>query len=756
MTVTALAAPPALGTKFALRRDQQDAVAALYNHFVAKDRKFGRYISACGTGKTVVMARLPEVLKASTVVVLVPSLNLVTQTWDAFARQLGVDGFQGFIVCSDDQRSRAKATDSDSVDDEDRITTKVQANVTEDELAAKFHGQVLRDPATIGHALDTMTNRTIVFSTYQSVHLLRDGLRASRSGEVDLLMCDEAHFLVQSKPEKVKDRQHPANIVLKQLPAKRKLFATATPRTVEGSGVFSMDDTELFGKVAHEYSYPEAVKDGVVAEFDIVVCQVDREQDLTRFTSELRDRFGLGGPVGLGYDISHDKVRSIVISHTLSNMIKDGRVSRALTYSSSIPRLKQNAADLNRFLGPGCAVPLSSQSSTKQRIEGVRKLDAGEINVITNCGLFGEGHDTPALDAVAFVDPRQSVTQIVQAIGRACRIPYGQSGKRAIVLVPVDDFDYDQQGRLQVDIHGRATVDTAAVRKAQNGQFALLETVLAAMSSPGLRLVDAAEGIRGELAGRGRRSGQTPEAVRPLRGMPGKEHKPGVGISPAELEVMLNETPAEAPSVGADAEVNLIVDRPFTDRSDAFDTSGLTAKDELIAAFVRESAVNPLMIADHRGYLSATVDHAIRDAETGERVITDYRPDVKLWRTYQLIRTRAGRATLLKHLPSSRTIEGDVDGKPMFLDLDRDALRDITGRSHELRLQVAAISAAIPSANLIQLGVKAACSEARLIGGPNLNAQTRKHRNGEQSQVFERAFRYAGWEPGKDWTELTP
>ncbi|EDY53064.1 conserved hypothetical protein, partial [Streptomyces clavuligerus] len=56
--------------------------------------------------------------------------------------------------------------------------------------------------------------------------------------------------------------------------------------------------------------------------------------------------------------------------------------------------------------------------------------------VLANCRVLGEGVDVPALDGVVFSDPRSSVIDIVQAVGRALRLPSGSS-KRAIVIVPV-------------------------------------------------------------------------------------------------------------------------------------------------------------------------------------------------------------------------------------------------------------------------------------------------------------------------------
>ncbi|MFE4255366.1 helicase-related protein [Streptomyces sp. NPDC056910] len=56
--------------------------------------------------------------------------------------------------------------------------------------------------------------------------------------------------------------------------------------------------------------------------------------------------------------------------------------------------------------------------------------------VLSNARVLGEGIDVPAIDAVVFVDPKNSPVDTVQAVGRALRQQPG-AGKRATLVVPV-------------------------------------------------------------------------------------------------------------------------------------------------------------------------------------------------------------------------------------------------------------------------------------------------------------------------------
>jgi predicted helicase len=54
-------------------------------------------------------------------------------------------------------------------------------------------------------------------------------------------------------------------------------------------------------------------------------------------------------------------------------------------------------------------------------LQHLRRLDDGERGLLANARCLSEGVDVPTLDGVAFIDPRRSEVDIVQAVGRAIR-----------------------------------------------------------------------------------------------------------------------------------------------------------------------------------------------------------------------------------------------------------------------------------------------------------------------------------------------
>ena len=81
-------------------------------------------------------------------------------------------------------------------------------------------------------------------------------------------------------------------------------------------------------------------------------------------------------------------------------------------------------------------------SERKALIDAFRHAEKG---VLTNARCLTEGVDVPAVDMVAFLDPKQSRIDIAQATGRAMRKPQGASTKTVgYVVVPLFAADFTQ------------------------------------------------------------------------------------------------------------------------------------------------------------------------------------------------------------------------------------------------------------------------------------------------------------------------
>jgi len=163
---------PTYGPK-TLRPHQEEALAAVRAGFEQADR--GKLIMACGTGKTFTSLKIAEDLvdAGGTVLFLVPSISLLSQTLREWMQEATVP-LRPFAVCSDVRAGRRQTEDMGVVDLAEPATTS----------AAKLIERMARS--------SNAGRMTVVFSTYQSIQAVADAQRLGLA-DFDLVVCDEAH-----------------------------------------------------------------------------------------------------------------------------------------------------------------------------------------------------------------------------------------------------------------------------------------------------------------------------------------------------------------------------------------------------------------------------------------------------------------------------------------------------------------------------------------------------------------------------------
>ena len=118
-------------------------------------------------------------------------------------------------------------------------------------------------------------------------------------------------------------------------------------------------------------------------------------------------------------------------------------ILRSKWYASAIGESEVLRATTRRMhTGRAMKVVAQHLDASASALERNRELRAlanadreGECRVLCNVKLFTEGVDVPQLDAVAFLDPRDSQVDVVQAVGRVMR---KAPGKRfGYIIIPV-------------------------------------------------------------------------------------------------------------------------------------------------------------------------------------------------------------------------------------------------------------------------------------------------------------------------------
>lgn len=398
------------------RPHQQTALADTLTTLRSHPR--AQLVMPCGTGKTLVGAWAARSLDAGRVVVVVPSLALMGQTltmWHA----AGCAPLRQLAVCSD-------------------------RTVTDDIRADEVPIPVTTDAATVAEFLRAAEGEPVlVVVTYHSAPELADAARAA--GVVfDLLIADEAHRCAGQT-----DRAFATVLDDVALPARRRLFMTATPRLLTakararaddaGLAVASMDDEALFGPVAHNLSFADAVGDGLLVDYEVVVVGA-HDRGYTRLVRS-------GAPI-VAADGSQVDPRQAATATALLDAAEQLEVGSAISFHTTVAAARRftvalDAVHLRRSrtatgplaLAAGHVNGKMNAQSRLAHLEQLADRQPGRVTVITNARVLTEGVDVPAVDAVVFADPKSSQVDIVQAIGRAMRPAPGKH--RAVVIVPV-------------------------------------------------------------------------------------------------------------------------------------------------------------------------------------------------------------------------------------------------------------------------------------------------------------------------------
>ncbi|GAA9648119.1 hypothetical protein HpVH149_11840 [Helicobacter pylori] len=164
------------------RPHQIEAIKATKEYFSNPKNTRGKLIMACGTGKTYTSLKIMESLDPKITLFLAPSIALLSQTFREYAQEKS-EPFYASIVCSDDKVGQSKNEDND--------------DIKFSELPLKPSTR-LKDILSVYEKAQKENKRFIIFSTYQSALRIKEAQEVGL-GEIDLIICDEAHRTVGAR-----------------------------------------------------------------------------------------------------------------------------------------------------------------------------------------------------------------------------------------------------------------------------------------------------------------------------------------------------------------------------------------------------------------------------------------------------------------------------------------------------------------------------------------------------------------------------
>ena len=278
--------------------------------------------------------------------------------------------------------------------------------------------EVNTDSKTVRAFLDAdFQGPRLVFCTYQSAHIVA---AAMGDGEAfDLAIFDEAHKTAGRVGVRFAFAVADQNLLIR-----KRLFLTATPRHYnyrkkdkEGDAklVYSMDIPEVYGPIAVKLTFAEAARRQIICPYKVAISIV------TSATVN-NERLRRGEVI-----IDGDRVRAIQVANqiALQKSVAEFGVSKIFTFHRSI----KSAASFTSDASEGIATHLpdfarlhvNGNMSTAVRDGLMRSFAEVPKAVMSNARCLTEGVDVPAVDMVAFLTPKRSLVEIVQATGRAMR-----------------------------------------------------------------------------------------------------------------------------------------------------------------------------------------------------------------------------------------------------------------------------------------------------------------------------------------------
>ena len=360
---------------------------------------------------------------ATRTLVLLPSLGLLAQTLREWTFAAATP-FEVLCVCSD-QTVGSKGSD-EAIHSVADLAFPVTSNADE-----------------VKRFLSGAGNR-VVFSTYQSSLVVAEAQADASIPTFDLAVADEAHRCagkVGSDFTAILD-----NV---QIRSAKRLFATATPRTYSstvhkaaedrGVEVVGMDNAALFGEVLYALPFGKAIEDKLLTDYRVVIIGVDdptiaqwiaNRELVSTGTGIETDSESLAAQIGLLKAIKDYDLKRIISFHS--------RVNRAETFATDIQQTMEWISDEHRPSGTLRTDFVSGNMSANKRkikLDQLKALGADERGVLSNARCLSEGVDVPSLDGVAFIDPRSSQVDIIQAVGRAIRL--SPDKKAGTIVLPV-------------------------------------------------------------------------------------------------------------------------------------------------------------------------------------------------------------------------------------------------------------------------------------------------------------------------------
>lgn len=305
-------------------------------------------------------------------------------------------------------------------------------------------------------------------------------------GEIDLVICDEAHRTVGALYS-TNERDDKNAFTLchsdEHIQAKKRLYMTATPKVYSESSkakakesdnaIYSMDDESIFGEEIYTLNFERAIALDLLTDYKVMILAV-RKENLSGVTNSVNKKISRLEAEGTKLDkklINNEFVCKIIGTHKglakqdlialddenkedcdLQNKNDTTPSQRAISFCKSIStskRIKDSFEtimecydeELKKKSFKDLTISIDHIDGTMNckvrldKLEELNKFEPNTCKVLSNARCLSEGVDVPALDSIVFFDGKSAMVDIIQAVGRVMR--KAKHKKRGHIILPI-------------------------------------------------------------------------------------------------------------------------------------------------------------------------------------------------------------------------------------------------------------------------------------------------------------------------------
>ncbi|AEE70332.1 helicase C-terminal domain protein [Helicobacter pylori 83] len=398
---------------------------------------------------------------------------MLSQTFREYAQEKS-DPFYASIVCSDDKVGKVRKNKND--DDTDDINFSELPNKPSTRL---------EDILSVCEKAQKENKRFIIFSTYQSALRIKEAQEVGL-GEIDLIICDEAHRTVGAMySSNERDDKNAFTLYHSDgnIKAKKRLYMTATPKVYSESSkarakesdnvIYSMDDESIFGEEIYTLNFTRAIALDLLTDYKVMILAV-RKENLSGVINSVNQKISRLEAEGTKLDkklINNEFVCKIIGTHKglakqdlialddenkkdhdLQNKNDTTPSQRAISFCKSIntsKRIKESFEtimecyneELKKKSFKNLTISIDHIDGTMNckvrldKLEELNKFEPNTCKVLSNARCLSEGVDVPALDSIVFFDGKSAMVDIIQAVGRVMR--KAKHKKRGYIILPI-------------------------------------------------------------------------------------------------------------------------------------------------------------------------------------------------------------------------------------------------------------------------------------------------------------------------------